>query len=540
MKQLLLVIFFVPVLASAQRTITIDLDKSDLTQTTRAGNTDIVLKFSNCDAGGQINATIKKTGAGPKQKVINCSEGIKLSLSEVLSTTMSLKAGAKFLAISFDTKGAATLVKDQGGNGAAAKPVSFYDESTLKPEHFDDKDKKYRMVEYFPCRPGYETKNHGNARRGFWYNLFGNDKGDGAVFVINNFNVLKYDISVGNTFENRFTEVPALFNTVGGLISDGVKAESGVTIVEDIQAIMVLNRQLKKIMTEDCLDFEEAKKQFKTNVEATFVENGKFCGIDCFYNEKVGAEITSAGTREKFNENMKAQLHLTITPDSLVTETIAMYELLMSTKFQYHSNIIQLENADEVVYTLNIKGKTGVKNANINVTNQPIRVPIFGGVKIDFSTGFYYSTIKNEKYALRSIAINDSTNKKEIVNEGNFSGGTAGINALMHIYPRLSKHFNASLTFGVGKALDLNYSILFGGSLLFGRDNRFALSGGWNLSNIKVLSQANLDSTGSRVQLANDATDVKYDNKFKRGAFVSFTYSLSGKKAQPAAEKEEK
>ena len=96
----------------------------------------------------------------------------------------------------------------------------------------------------------------------------------------------------------------------------------------------------------------------------------------------------------------------------------------------------------------------------------------------------------------------------------------------MHLYPRISHSFNIGLSLGVGKALDNNYSILLGPSMLIGNQNRIALSGGWNFSNIKALSNSEYDSTGKLIQLPSTTTTVSYYNTFKTGYFFSLSYSF--------------
>lgn len=127
---------------------------------------------------------------------------------------------------------------------------------------------------------------------------------------------------------------------------------------------------------------------------------------------------------------------------------------------------------------------------------------------------------------------NDSLIGKDIVIED--AGKTGGVTALMHVYPRLSNVIQPSLTFGVGTSLDLNYSPLFGGSIMFGRENRFALSGGYNFSNVKVVS-AKYPINGHFERLKPDVVTLDTYNRFKRGGFLSVTYSLGlTKKTQEA------
>src|SRR5690606_15641530 len=171
----------------------------------------------------------------------------------------------------------------------------------------------------------------------------------------------------------------------------------------------------------------------------------------------------------------------------------------VNTKFHYQYSIPQLQNADKIIFNISINPKKNMEGA-IHMTDELIEVPLRGGWKIDFSTGFYYSNVKNREFGLKDVIRGDTLSAKEIIDEGVKNAGrhTAGITALMHIYPRVGS-VQPSLTFGVGKSLDLNYSFLFGGSLLLGKDNRFAISSGFNFSNVKTLSNKYLNVDNTRM-----------------------------------------
>lgn len=399
-------------------------------------------------------------------------------------------------------------------------------------------------IDYNPCDK-ITIFQDGKETNSLKYYSFGKQRhNNGVTFQINDFNVIKYDITVNNQFTNRFTEVPALFNNVIDLIGMGAVPVAGTNMPTELNKIIRLNTTLKTILNQNCAAFSSLQAVIRNYARDTFIYAGVFRGIDYPYNEMkkvIKRNDTSIHSVADYNRIVQENNNLPISPDSLVTETMNLYNLFISTDFTYQNNIIQLENADELEYTVNIKGKKDAKNPTLHVTDQPIKIPILGGFKIDFSTGFYYSNIKNEKYALRSRQVNDSTTKNEIVNDGNFNGGTLGIAALMHFYRRITPGFNPSVTFGLGKSLDLNYSILLGGSVLIGRQNRIAFSGGWNISNIKAISKSHLDDAGTKMLLPQSATDVSYYNKFKQGGFASFTYSfgLTQKKQAASADKEE-
>ncbi|WP_130855597.1 hypothetical protein [Olivibacter jilunii] len=430
--------------------------------------------------------------------------------------------------------------------GEMPEPV-YYDPKTVKLESFNPKQlPQGQVVVYRPGLNQYRVFSDGNTVNGLRFPAFAekNDPKRGVVLLIDNFNILKYSIKAEHSFNNRFTEVPALFGTVTSLISGSPTTASKATknIESEIYKIAQLNSDLKRLLDEDEIDFEKARKQVLRNVNLNFGAQNGIIDITSGYRAAKEAVIEEQKSKSKdpytsdnFNREFQQTLHIPLTPDSLVDETVKLYETFMAAKFRFASKIIQLENADEVVFNLDIKGKDKVLNA-FQVPAQSFAVPIHGGIKVDFSTGFYYSNIKNEKYALRDFQVNDTTSMKELVPDGG-SGGTVGISALAHIYPRnLIPYVSPSLTFGVGKSLDVNYSLLLGGSIIIGKAQRLVLSGGWNFTNRKVLSAANYTNEGNFKPLPTSETEVKYRSDFKTGWFAGISYNLGlGSKKQEAS-----
>lgn len=412
---------------------------------------------------------------------------------------------------------------------------------------------KYPRIEYDPCNNAFEVYNDGTqTKRNFirYKNKITDNRG--LTFFVNNFNTLKYNIAIGKEFITNHTEVPELFSSVKGIATTTLAAADEESYEQQIQdqlsLIIKLGKDLKQYLTKkmnetDCgglSTFEAEKASIIGNVKSKFSIPPAAAQLpfDKEYQRLKSQYISSVKTPDfnvkEFNKIFSANYQLPITPDSIVRETRNLLTLLVSTKFEFQYNVPQLENADKIVFKVSINPKPDT-NGSIHMTDELIEIPIRGGWKMDFSTGFYYSSIKNEQFGLRDVKLGDSVVAKDIVNEQgkNFGKHTAGVNALMHLYPRMSS-FQPALTFGVGKSLDLNYSLLVGASILLGRDNHFVISGGLNYSNVKVLSNGNLDDKNSRLRVGKDVTAVNTYNQFKRGGFISITYALSAKKIQTA------
>jgi hypothetical protein len=380
-------------------------------------------------------------------------------------------------------------------------------------------------------------------------------KNNGVVFLIRNFNTLLYDISVSNDFESSNTEAPELFNTVYKLIGTvgGAQSQADNELQTELSKLVKLNADLKRFLAKKMTDdgcsvtsqgYEKEKLAIATIIQKEYNLKTSLLKIDEKYESlkskviKQNTKPDKAYTTADFNKDLQETYSLPVTPDSIMRETKKVLNIIMTTKFEFQYNIPQLQNADQLNFTLNITPKTGT-NGSIRVIKQPLSFPIRGGVKIDFSSGLYYSSISNEKYNLRDKIVGDTVQSKEIVDQHFARNGksTVGIMALMHIYPRLGS-VQPAFTFGFGKSLDLNYSVLIGGSLMFGKGNRFGISGGFNFSSVQALAGKYYDDKGILIKSQpKSITSLDSYNKIRRGGFIGFSYSLWGgtKKTQEAS-----
>lgn len=550
----LLLCLFLPYCALGQNLITVDLDNNSVTSAPSALNMAVPfhIQFSHCGTLGQFSTisfgfalngnphpTIEQDCLVPHDFNVNTLFGA--GANGDLTVTLANKNGSSLRLINKFVIHSDGTIHDFAYTSA---PV-YYDklQPVTSSTQGDSFMKDYQVVVYNPCGNHYTIYRNGTPHRSLSYNWWTKkDNGHGVILLIRDFNVLKYDITLTSTFNNKFTDVPDIFTSVSGMIAGGAAPANNIgDLATELDKILRLNTELKTILDQDCLDFESRKQQVMKNALLNFGPNG-IVGIDVNYNSYKAAvlndiQINAANPQPKyaagdFNKDFQSQFHLPVTPDSLVTETIKLYNLLLGTRFYHQSNIIQLQNADELQYTLTIAGKSGVTNTVLDVNGQPLTIPILGGgIKVDFSSGFYYSNVRNQAYALRKNTTTD-TGKNDIISEGNNGGKTIGVDALMHIYPRLLNGFNPALTFGLGKSLDLNYSVLLGFSLLAGRNNHFVFSGGMNISNIKMLSKAYIDNSGKPIPQPVSLTNINTYNGFKRGAFLSFSYAFGGTAAK--------
>ncbi len=379
----------------------------------------------------------------------------------------------------------------------------------------------------------------------------------GAVFLIEDFNMLKYDITLSNKYNSKLINEPPLFKSLITAMSSGTGAiakaggEEQDSLLQEMEAflgkVVKLDNQLQKFITHykngpDC----SMNSAFNMHRSELFENIQKHLGMTDPLNEiekeyldlkmKVLSILPDQDTVSKdsqFNAIYRIALGGRITPDALVLNVSSNLFKISYTEFRYQYNIPQLKNEDNLVFTLNIKPKEeGI--GTIHIHNQEIEIPIYGAWRMDFTSGFYYSSLRNESFGLRPVYMADTLFAKEIVENEGISSSTFGATGQMHLYrrrPGLQPTFN----FGVGLGLNLNYSILLGGGLLLGEKHRVALSAGFNFSNVKVLASQYREN-GEFVVLPPGLETLEYVNTIKTGAFISLTYSLSGTQDMKVAE----
>ncbi|MEN0054497.1 MAG: hypothetical protein AAGC65_12560 [Mucilaginibacter sp.] len=566
-----LLIAFLP--AFAQNSVTIKFSDQSVSASaaTLDANAPLYVSFVDCNALKNKKATYQaeQHGVVIEKRTTDCNSPILLDLkktfdkdaADILVTVTGIKndkAGSPFnVSFSLDKNG--KLSGDGITQQSSQELVALPEDKTVfvNPEFLTgsyttpNTDCYYPRVEYNLCCPApffnvYNTAAEKEAKNPQNYIRYNNFRENQAVhFFITNFNTAKYDITVGSDYENTTSAVPDLYNTLFTLLGPAGGKES-LDQPDEIQSefakIINLNKQLKdflkSLLTDaDCTDndiLEQRKKSILDAIANAFDKKKPALSFDEKYTALKTKRITNHkknpdGTDYKnpdFNKDIKTLYHLSTTPDSIIAETKTLIQRMGSTTFTYHYIVPQLQNADFINFTLSVKPKDGSEGTK-HIDNKPISIPLRGGWKVDFSTGFYYSNIKNYSYGLKNHVENDTIRYKEIIGEDGKNNGknALGLTALVHIYKRLG-FWQPAFTFGLGGSTDLNYSFLVGPSLVCGKRNKVILSAGANFSSIKVLSDKYYDN-GSLAQVRPDVTTIDTRNKIKSGWFVGLTYSFS-------------
>jgi hypothetical protein len=218
-----------------------------------------------------------------------------------------------------------------------------------------------------------------------------------------------------------------------------------------------------------------------------------------------------------FNETLIAKVYKQLSTPAPSTEFISLPYTI---------------KGDITKFAIDISGIDATKtpqsyNTTIELNKHPNRLWAF-------TTGVFVSGLKNDEYSILTHVQPNATNPVKvdtlnysIVKEKN-NGVSAGINALMHFggYFDNSSEVGGFVTFGPGLTLEKSpqVRVMLGAGLLFGRNNKFALSGGWTGGPVKRLSgNYNLQDTYNPAP--NDVTR----DQFKGNWFASLGYALFGK-----------
>lgn len=205
-------------------------------------------------------------------------------------------------------------------------------------------------------------------------------------------------------------------------------------------------------------------------------------------------------------------------------------ELRNNNNFSVVSDPVQAEK-DIINFDIKITPRKNISaSGNFESRQFTTSVPIKGGVKIDFSTGLFITTgLHDRKYSI-SQTSND-TLKSIISEDKNNNVAQVSLGALMHISPRWTNNFKPGFSFGFGlNTTDIsNANIFIGVSGILGSHERFIVSSGLSLANVKYLKGSyDLETEYITTSLDDEITE----KALRAGWFISFTYNLTNLKKE--------
>ena len=429
----------------------------------------------------------------------------------------------------------------------AQKPTHVYKPLTLptssRPEiKCETCLEKERVIQYNFSNNELRTfwpKGNRLLRQRFWYGLPRVRKE--FSFRVINVNPFRYDIKIEN-------ELVSLYPDTTPILTQAFTASSvAVAASEDS-------------VSEES-DLEKAMKQFKVQLVAKIIElrDAGDCLSPCDTVYAVNRKIITFFQQYGYEEKESLETYLTrelglnnepkeddVKKFAEFNSIIKVYTAFRSTgsgTVYYH--IPQTQNVDQYLFTLNVTPKEGVSTGS-RVINQPILVDVLGGLRVDASTGLFFTNLLDDKYSLRTDStlnngpyVKSKTIIKETGNNRDF-----GVSSLLHFYPKMTTFVNLAASLGAGVTINDKPKVryLMGGSLLLGRDNRVSITAGWSFGYVDQLSSKyTYLSSGTTANYSE--TSVPMQKVFKKSSFFSITYNIPiGRKKEEvkAAESDDK
>jgi len=272
-----------------------------------------------------------------------------------------------------------------------------------------DKDNRvYHKMKYLKYQPDF-LKNHG------------------VIFIIANYNPLKYTTSVGTTYATNYLDIPSNFTSILPFLTNAAAAQNAIPhpvaktdpkteMNTEIINILTLNKELRNFLNQDCVpcatpgdctDMENEKKNILGAITSTFLSTNillHYASVKEYYLKNTATD------NETYNSDFTENLLITISPDTLASQTQVLVNLLAATSFYAQFNVPKLQNADKIIFNLNLAPVSGMAGT-LNISSQDIPVQIRGGFRMDWSSGFYFSSVKNENYTLQPQPPTDTLNK---------------------------------------------------------------------------------------------------------------------------------
>ena len=211
---------------------------------------------------------------------------------------------------------------------------------------------------------------------------------------------------------------------------------------------------------------------------------------------------------------------------SLIEKLLVLFQKFNDKNFTYNSPIT-VAKTDKLIYNIKIFPIDAEKNLKDTIKFE-IPISVFGGLKIDYSSGVVFNFIGksfDQSYRLESNPLD--TNFVTIKENYNRNVFLPSFGAFIHFYPRQRNDLKIAGTFGLSSEDLKNIKYHLGLSLIFGSNRRIVLSCGATGNYANILSQ-NYTVNQNLSKEVNLET-VPTEEVFKIGGFLSFTYNLNNK-----------
>ena len=222
------------------------------------------------------------------------------------------------------------------------------------------------------------------------------------------------------------------------------------------------------------------------------------------------------------------------------------YRHFLTNKYELAYRFGRAPENDQINFTLKILRKESSPYPSLLNPKLPTQVAyVRNFFKVDVSSGLYYSKFDNQQYSVRRDSVQvsraggtfEDSVGHQLVRE-NTGKGEIGFLSYLHFYYKFGTTVNIAGSMGVGISFEEKPQPRYftGISVLIGRNNRIAFTGGLIWGNQQVLSdQYNRKPDGSYKWLPVSETELKYNKRFTNKGFFSISYNLPFLKRKPVS-----
>lgn len=175
------------------------------------------------------------------------------------------------------------------------------------------------------------------------------------------------------------------------------------------------------------------------------------------------------------------------TYNNTIETIVRRYSLLASIDFSKKFTRIKVEDTDEFIIKLTAINKITQSTSEFNV----IDLPVLKVLKIDFSTGIFFSNLYDQSFT-RSISVDTSGTSSYKIK--NFDSGKISFGAMGYInfHTQLRQPLNYGISIGAGLMFNQATKLVLSptASILFGKYQRFILHGGVSFAQVNRIFSA--------------------------------------------------
>lgn len=371
-----------------------------------------------------------------------------------------------------------------------------------------------------------------------------------AMIAFENNRDVKNDFIVNyNAFIQALNRL-ALFNSIQDYIDSNLQEtyisdpdllksnlKSYITSINDNDPNAELIRAKTKMALNDLTDsYIKAKKAYEELAKSVTNDTVKITGTLANKDESVKIKLDDVSVSLKLKKYFEEEFQFIkkkfdiINSEKKRTEIINksnagidFYNKVQKSNFEIHTDAHQVDD-DIIILTPKLKNKKGeiIKEYN------PVEVKAYGGVKVNFSTGYLLSFKGNENYRNlydTSGIIGVQKNKTDDL--------THALGALVHVYQRNCNSVNFGFTAGLSIPTDgVRIGFYTGVSALMLEKHRLVITAGASFIKTKILNTSNLTRANNRTEESyifsnKDYKEIVYDELYKPAFFVGITYNLS-------------